>query len=69
MIDGRKITKDIRESHAKTKSWGTGLNIAMKSLCQKAFKVLEISLGEAHSSGVKLFMTYRYGRPKGVINS
>jgi len=36
----------------------------MKSLCQKAFKVLEISFGEAHSSGVKLFMAYRYGRPK-----
>ena len=36
----------------------------MKSLYQKAFKVLEISFGESHSSGVKLFMAYRYGRPK-----
>jgi len=36
----------------------------MKSLYQKAFKVLEISLGEAHSWAVKLFMEYRYGRPK-----
>ena len=36
----------------------------MKSLYQKAFKVLEISFGEAHSSGVKLFMEYRYGKPR-----
>ncbi len=38
----------------------------MKSLYQKAFKVLEISLGETHSGDVKLFMVYRYGRPKEV---
>ena len=38
----------------------------MKSLYQKAFKALEISLGEAHSEAVKLFMEYRYGKPKEV---
>jgi len=38
----------------------------MKSLYQKALKVLEISLGEAHSWAVKLFMAYRYGRPKEI---
>jgi len=41
----------------------------MKSLYQKAFKVLEISLGEAHSWAVKLFMPYRYGRPKEIMDT
>jgi len=38
----------------------------MKSFYQKAFKVLEISFGEAHSWAVKLFMAYRYGRSKEI---
>jgi len=36
----------------------------MKSLYQKAFKVLEISFGEAHSWAVKLFIANRYGRSR-----
>jgi len=38
----------------------------MKSLYQKAFKVFEISFGEAHSWAVNLFFQYRYGRPKEI---
>ncbi len=38
----------------------------MKSLYQIAFKVLEISFGEAHSGGVRRLMAHRYGRPKEI---
>jgi hypothetical protein len=38
----------------------------MKSFCQKTFKVLEISFGEAHSWAVKLFLIHRCGRSKEI---
>ena len=66
MID--KLSKNNKghsgKARHKPKAEEQELIERLKPLDPKAFKALEIALGQSHSSGVKLFMAYRYGRPK-----